>query len=195
MRLFEASLLLLLRSEVWPGSHRDAGGLIERDAEGNWPITPEFEARRREIAPPIRVCCPLGAVAFRDHRLVHRGVPNWTPLMRQMVSLNYGAKSLWDEPDLHHRRSIFQGFGADLVAAGDLSFDDLEQEDWRLVFPAECRAAFARPSQHGVLRNVRFIEGRVNHLGGVFAPGGAVPHAAMALLSHDMRTGHPAASL
>ena len=62
--------------EVWPGSHRDSGGLYEPGEDGKWPgVTPLFEARRRDLAPPIRLGCPAGAVAFRDHRLVHRGVP------------------------------------------------------------------------------------------------------------------------
>ena len=45
--------------------------------------------------------------------------------------------------------------------------------DRRLVFSSDCEAAFAVPSRHGVDRNVRFVEGPVDHFSGIFDPGGA----------------------
>ena len=88
----------------------------------------------------------------------------------------------------HYRQNNFQGFGT-VVADGDQRAVGGDEADWRQVFSADTRLAFARPSKYGVDRNVRFIDGPVNHLGGVFGPGGAVPLACPARASHDMRTG------
>ena len=85
---------------MWRGSHRDADGLTE-PVHGNWPISAAWQARRKAAGcGPMRLQCPAGAVAFRDHRSVHRGLPNTGATLRQMVSLNYCAKSVFAAPDL-----------------------------------------------------------------------------------------------
>ena len=50
---------------------------------------------------------------FSDHRLAHCGMPNLTPNMRQMVSLNYCSQAMQEHPDLEHRRTVFQGYAID----------------------------------------------------------------------------------
>ena len=70
--------------EVWPGSHHD-------------PMDPDPAAPRRLEAPPLQLEVPAGGVAFRDHRMWHRGVPNSSTAMRQMVSLNYDAPERFSE--------------------------------------------------------------------------------------------------
>ena len=80
--------------------------------------------------------------------------------MWQMVSMNFCAAHLWDAPDIESSLRL-------------LAPQDESQTDWRLVFSADCRAAFARPSRYTVNRNVRFVDGPVNHFDNVFGPGGA----------------------
>ena len=168
--------------EIWPGSHRD-------------PAEPDLEAERRAAAPPIQLEAPAGAVAFRDHRCAHspcppaqllakhpndlsnydwvwrrmwhRGVPNTSGLMRQMVSLNFDRRERQSDNRLRVRV---------LDKDGVVSRHLVEAEpdlDRRLVFSSDCEAAFAVPSRYGVDRNVRFVEGPVDHFSGIFDPGGA----------------------
>ena len=65
--------------------------------------------------------------------------------MWQMVSMNFCAAHLWDAPDIESSLRL-------------LAPQDESQTDWRLVFSADCRAAFARPSRYTVNRNVRFVD-------------------------------------
>ena len=96
--------------------------------------------------------CPSDIVAHR-----HRGVRNASNAVRQMVSLNYSAGFLYD-------REVW-------TSGGEAT--DSEAIDRRLLFSADCAESFARPSQHGVRRNVRFVNGPVNHFENAFGPGGA----------------------
>ena len=100
-------------------------------------------ASKRESASNI--------VAYR-----HRGVRNASNAVRQMVSLNYSAGFLYDR---------------EVWTSGGEATDS--EADRRLLFSADCAESFARPSQHGVRRNVRFVNGPVNHFEGAFGPGGA----------------------
>ena len=99
--------------------------------------------RRRHEQPPIFLEIPLSAVAFRDHRLWHRGVPNGSDAFRQMVSLNYSAQFLYE-------REVWTSGGE---AADGAAIDR------RLLFSSDCANAFSRPSKYGVDRNVRFVDG------------------------------------
>jgi hypothetical protein len=118
--------------------------------------------RRTQQHPPIILEIPLTAVAFRDHRLWHRGVTNKSSDFRQMVSLNYSAQFLYE-------REVWTSGGKAANSAAT---------DRRLLFSADCASAFAQPSKHGVERNVRFIDGPVNHFENAFGPGGAVEGSA-----------------
>jgi ectoine hydroxylase-related dioxygenase (phytanoyl-CoA dioxygenase family) len=144
--------------EIWPGSHRDPG-------------EPALCASRRQEVPPIQLEAPVGAVAFRDHRMWHRGVANGSDFMRQMVSLNYNAAAMLEANEVS-------------AVARRHGHDEDDDSDRRLVFGADCRAAFAAPSRFGVNRNVRFFHGPVDYFSGIFGPGGAaegsVDHARLA---------------
>lgn len=64
--------------ELWPGSHLDVSGRH---------IDEKHEARRREIAPPIRGNAKKGSALIRDMRLWHRGVPNLSDEPRHMIAM------------------------------------------------------------------------------------------------------------
>ncbi len=64
--------------ELWPGSHLVFGGT---DIDAN------IEAKRREIAPPIRGNAKKGSAMIRDIRLWHRGVPNLSNEPRHMIAM------------------------------------------------------------------------------------------------------------
>ena len=74
-----------------------------------------------------------------------------------MVSLNYSARFL-------HEREVWTS-GGEAVDGATI--------DRRLLFSADCASSFARPSRHGVDRNVRFVDGPVNHFENAFGAGGA----------------------
>lgn len=117
---------------------------------------PDVYERRTKEYPPVILEIPLSAVAFRDHRLWHRGVANESITFRQMVSLNYSARFL-------HEREVWTS-GGEAVDGATI--------DRRLLFSADCASSFARPSKHGVDRNVRFVDGPVNHFENPFGAGG-----------------------
>lgn len=64
--------------ELWPGSHLVFGGTD---------IYSNLEAKRREIAPPIRGNAKKGSALIRDMRLWHRGVPNQSNEPRHMIAM------------------------------------------------------------------------------------------------------------
>ena len=104
---------------------------------------PDVYERRRQKQPPIFLEIPVSAVAFRDHRLWHRGVTNESDAFRQLVSLNYSAQFLYE-------RDVWTSGGE---AADGAAIDR------RLLFSSDCAKAFASPSKYGVDRNVRFVDG------------------------------------
>ena len=104
---------------------------------------PDVYERRRQEQPPTFLEIPVSAVAFRDHRLWHRGVTNGSDSFRQLVSLNYSAQFLYER---------------DVWTSGGEAADG-EAIDRRLLFSSDCANAFSRPSKYGVDRNVRFVDG------------------------------------
>ena len=86
--------------------------------------------------------------------------------MRQMVSLNYNARSMLEE---------------DGVADYEAGKGTCTGKDRRLLFSEDCAGAFALPSIHGVQRNIRLVQGPINHLAGVIGPGGWADVAKMFL--------------
>jgi hypothetical protein len=183
--------------EVWLGSHNDvsAGSLpagtplssqiaAVRLAEPVSTRSPPPAARdlkrlvawqaRRQVRPPERLVLPKGAVAFRDARLWQRGVSNYSSSPNPTVVLTYtsplvaemalpmqmpaaGCSGRKDEQQKDARSFIFAALAA---------------IDRRLIFCADTRSAFARPTTL-VDRNVRFVQGAVDHSWNIFGPGGA----------------------
>ena len=71
--------------EIWPGSHGDvAAATSSAGAEMGEKLIVQ---RRREV-PPTRLCIPKGAAVFRDARLWHRGVPNFSSKSCPLVHAN-----------------------------------------------------------------------------------------------------------
>ncbi|MBV7331066.1 phytanoyl-CoA dioxygenase family protein [Chloroflexi bacterium TSY] len=66
-------------TELWPGTH-----LIPSNERR---ISPESEAKRREIAPPVYAITRKGSLLIRDVRLWHRGVPNRSDKVRHMIAM------------------------------------------------------------------------------------------------------------
>lgn len=66
-------------TELWPGTH-----MIPMNKQH---VSPEMEAERREIAPPVRALARKGSLLIRDVRLWHRGVPNRSSEIRHMIAM------------------------------------------------------------------------------------------------------------
>lgn len=144
--------------EIWPGSHRavDAANIRAGVA-----LPAALWEERQHSTPPERLCIPKGAVAFRDARLWHRGLPNYSSRPRPMIVMTYTS------PSTPH--AVIAGAtrreGGYIAAA-------LAAVDRRLIFCSDCKVAFSRPTQL-VDRNARFVHGAVNHHRNIFGPGGA----------------------
>jgi Phytanoyl-CoA dioxygenase (PhyH) len=65
-------------TEIWPGTHRIAGGTR---------VTQEAEEARREVEPPVRAVSQKGDAVLRDIRMWHRGVPNNSTEGRHMIGM------------------------------------------------------------------------------------------------------------
>jgi ectoine hydroxylase-related dioxygenase (phytanoyl-CoA dioxygenase family) len=66
-------------TELWPGTH-----MLPLNGQM---ISPEIEAQRRELAPPVRATARKGSLVIRDGRLWHRGVPNQSNQVRHMIAM------------------------------------------------------------------------------------------------------------
>ncbi|RIK33188.1 MAG: hypothetical protein DCC55_35435, partial [Chloroflexi bacterium] len=66
-------------TELWPGTH-----MIPMNKQH---VSPDMEAQRREIAPPVRALARKGSLLIRDVRLWHRGVPNHSNEIRHMIAM------------------------------------------------------------------------------------------------------------
>jgi ectoine hydroxylase-related dioxygenase (phytanoyl-CoA dioxygenase family) len=66
-------------TEIWPGTH-----MIPLNGQS---VSPELEAQRREVAPPVRAVARKGSLVIRDMRMWHRGVPNQSSEIRHMIAL------------------------------------------------------------------------------------------------------------
>ena len=75
-------------TEVWPGSHLivDTDPEIINDPYTRWP---EEKAARLGSA---RTVMPAGSVVVRDMRVLHRGMPNRTDVIRMMIAVVYFRK-------------------------------------------------------------------------------------------------------
>lgn len=75
-------------TEVWPGSHLivDTDPEIIEDEYTRWP---EEKAAR---LPSVRTVMPAGSVVVRDMRMLHRGMPNTTDIIRTMIAVVYFRK-------------------------------------------------------------------------------------------------------
>jgi hypothetical protein len=93
-----------------PGSHTDVRvpGRATRTGEERGglgtgltlqEVYPEVVAERRAAAPPVRSTIRKGAVAIRDVRLWHRGMPSEGRLPRHMLALVYTAAALHPDAD------------------------------------------------------------------------------------------------
>lgn len=77
-------------TECWLGSHLETTASQSRSPGG--PSLEDLAELRRENHPPVQITVPKGAVAFRDLRVWHKGMPNSSDLPRHMISLGYGAE-------------------------------------------------------------------------------------------------------
>ena len=86
----------------------------------------------------------------------HRGVPNRSDSMRQMISLNYDAVTRHVENEI---KTIVGGKRAkgwrEAASSSAAAAGDNPELDRRLLFAADCADAFASPSKYGIDRNVR----------------------------------------
>lgn len=87
--------------ELWPGSHLDVKcGQIDE----------EYEAKRREITPPIRGNAKKGSVLIRDMRLWHRGVPNKSDETRHMIAMIHRVRWLRSNRRLKYQKGCEAAF-------------------------------------------------------------------------------------
>ncbi|MEM7030301.1 MAG: phytanoyl-CoA dioxygenase family protein [Chloroflexota bacterium] len=70
-------------TELWPGTHLIAMSGSHVDSN--------TEARRREQVPPVQATTQKGSLLIRDHRLWHRGVPNYSNTIRHMIALMHNT--------------------------------------------------------------------------------------------------------
>jgi ectoine hydroxylase-related dioxygenase (phytanoyl-CoA dioxygenase family) len=66
-------------TELWPGTH-----LVPM--KGQY-VSPEAEAERRQLVPPVRATARKGSLVIREPRLWHRGVPNRADNVRHMIAM------------------------------------------------------------------------------------------------------------
>jgi hypothetical protein len=134
-------------TEVWPGSSREVGGGPDWKKKRTEPFAELGQVRLAAGCPPPQPnAFRVGAAAFRDARVWHRGVENRSAWPRPNIQLIYTAARMHkpsDDPGTRH------------------------------LFEAEAAPAFRRLGP-GVDRNVAFVPGRLNHLGNGAGPGGAV---------------------
>ena len=155
-------------TEVWPGSHLvtelastnkfiDGPGTRDRYAAAG-------EARVSQH-PPVRLEIPAGAVAFRDNRLFHRGVPNTGQAPRPMLALQYASRAVRD--DLFANSTKLRSRLRPDQMPTDNHGNAISPEDRHVIFEDSeaCRFAFSNPSPFGVDRNVAFVAGPLDYDG------------------------------
>ncbi|MDP6052830.1 MAG: phytanoyl-CoA dioxygenase family protein [Candidatus Latescibacteria bacterium] len=75
-------------TEVWPGSHL----VVDTDPEIlEDPYTRWSEAKAARLGS-VRTVMPAGSVVVRDMRMLHRGMPNHTDIIRSMIAVVYFRK-------------------------------------------------------------------------------------------------------
>jgi hypothetical protein len=160
------SSILSGATEVWPGSH-----LVTELASANkfidGPGTRDRYAAagkaRASRYPPLRLEIPVGAVAFRDNRLFHRGVPNTGLAPRPMLALQYASRAVRDDLFANSTK-LRSRMDPDRVPTDNLG-NEISPEDRHVIFEDAdaCRSAFANPSPFGVDRNVAFLPGPLDY--------------------------------
>jgi hypothetical protein len=162
------STILSGATEVWPGSH-----LVTELASVNKFVDGSSTRDRYAAAgkarasqhPPMRLEIPVGAVAFRDNRLFHRGVPNTGHSPRPMLGLQYASRAVRD--DLFANSTKLRSRLPPDQVPTDNNGNKISPEDRHVIFEDSdaCRSAFATPSLFGVDRNVAFIPGPLDYDG------------------------------
>ena len=97
-----------------------------------------------------------GAVAFRDNRLFHRGVPNSGHAPRPMLALQYASRAVRDDLFANSTK-LRSRLGSNQVPT-DNHGNEISPEDRHVIFEDShaCRSTFATLSPFGVDRNVAF---------------------------------------
>jgi hypothetical protein len=128
-------------TECWLGSHLETATAQLKDTQMT---LEELAELRRPVDPPVQITVPKGAVAFRDLRVWHKGMPNSGDVPRHMISLGYGAER---DPTAECSH----------LGAGK----------HKHLFGQDARAAFARKPGKPVLVDTlaSFVEGPVDHFG------------------------------
>ena len=131
-------------TECWLGSHLETAAAQSRDENAQLTLDDLAELRRPKH-PPVQITVPKGAVAFRDLRVWHRGMPNSSgDFPRHMISLGYGAER---DPTAECSH----------LGAGK----------HKHLFGEDAKPAFYRKPGKPVLVDTlaSFVEGRVDHFG------------------------------
>ena len=131
-------------TECWLGSHLETA-TADRQSHSSLKLAlDELAELRRPVHPPVQITVPKGAVAFRDLRVWHRGMPNAGELPRHMISLGYGAER---DPTAECSH----------LGAGK----------HKHLFGNDAKPAFARAPGKPVLVDTMasFVEGAVDHFG------------------------------
>ena len=131
-------------TECWLGSHQETAAAQARNAGPDSPeilTLDQLAEIRRQTDPPVQITVPKGAVAFRDLRVWHKGMPNSGTLPRHMISLGYGAER---DPTAECSH----------LGAGK----------HKHLFGVDAKAAFSRPAGKPVLVDTlaSFVEGPVD---------------------------------
>ena len=134
-------------TECWLGSHQETAAAQSRNAGPDSPeilTLDQLAEIRRQTDPPVQITVPKGAVAFRDLRVWHKGMPNSGTLPRHMISLGYGAER---DPTAECSH----------LGAGK----------HKHLFGVDAKASFSRPPGKPVLVDTlaSFVEGPVDHFG------------------------------
>jgi len=89
-------------TELWPGTH------LETTVESYVDIA--TEAKRREIAPPVRANTRKGSLLIRDYRVWHRGVPNHSDSVRHMIAMIHNINWLQNQTKLLFNKGCEDAF-------------------------------------------------------------------------------------
>jgi ectoine hydroxylase-related dioxygenase (phytanoyl-CoA dioxygenase family) len=150
-------------TEIWPHTHKlvDFASADKRTDE----VATDARLKtgtdaRRATDPPLQLCVPPGAVAFRDSRCWHRGVPNRSDWPRTILGLQYAAASASDDlvrngTHLRSRHGTVLGPSARVPGGYEIN---LSQPNPPLFFSRDCQHVFAEPSPFGVQRPVEFVD-------------------------------------
>ncbi|MBM3262635.1 MAG: phytanoyl-CoA dioxygenase family protein [candidate division Zixibacteria bacterium] len=72
-------------TELWPGSHL----IVDTDPDIISDPYTRWSEEKASLLPSVRTVMPAGSVVVRDMRVLHRGMPNRTNIIRSMIALVY----------------------------------------------------------------------------------------------------------